>query len=98
LAERTARWELQDLAGEQLGLGQQLPVGDEFRDQVAAQGPLGVDRLGGQHELHGDAGTADVDEAGDPAIAVMEAAAGTSPNELPPPGRLRVESRRKEIG
>jgi hypothetical protein len=37
---------------------------------------LGVDRLGRQHQLQRDAGTADVDETGDAAVAVVEAAAG----------------------
>jgi len=39
---------------------------------VALHRALGVNRLGGQDELHGDADSADVDEPDDAAIALVE--------------------------
>ncbi|WP_245848672.1 hypothetical protein [Mycobacterium palustre] len=41
---------------------------------VALERSLRIDRLSGQHHLHGHPHAARVDQAGDPAVAVMEAA------------------------
>src|SRR6266542_4802251 len=63
----------QDLPRDELGLLHQLVVRHHLHDEVALQGPLHVDRLGGQDELHRDADAAGVDEPDDPAVAVVEA-------------------------
>ena len=98
LAERTAVCELRRIvAGDLLGGRDQLVVGDDARDEVAAQRALGVDRLGGQQHLERHAGAAGVDQPHDPAVAVVVAAARLERAELRPLGGDPDVARQRQL-
>ena len=88
MADRTAAWELRRICrATELGLVHQVVVRDDLADHIPLQRLLGVHRLRREEHLHRHADATGVDQAHQPAIAVVEPASSLEGAELGSLGR-----------